>query len=478
MISYPPLEGKGSPMLTQNRQFQWYHAASYIYPVVAASAATLLSQNGFRVVWNDCIAEKLTWQGFIEIIKKEKPSLIVFETKTPVVKQHWKIIDRLKAREEKAKVVLMGDHITALPKESMENSKADFVITGGDYDFSLLGLAKYLRDGEKLPKGFWYREGKKIKNTGRFKLSHDLNSLPFIDRKFTKAHLYGEKWKRKTPFFYTMAGRDCWWGKCIFCSWTTLYPKFRLRTQDNLLDEIEFLIKEHNAKEVFDDTGTFPAGKWLEKFCQSMIRRGFNKKILFSCNMRFGCLNQKKVNLMKKAGFRKLKMGLESASQKTLDRLNKGVTVERIVKDCKMISRVGIDIHLTVMVGYPWETKKQALKTLSLAKKLMEDGLVEMLQSTIIIPYPGTPLYKEAIKNKWFLIKPDDYDKFDMSRPVLKTPGMQPIEINKLCADVYKIFFSPKFIWQRLKRMNSLEDLKYLLRGPRAVFGHIEDFFK
>ena len=45
-ISYPPLEGKGTPLLGQNRQFQWFHNPSFIYPMVAASAATLLASRG------------------------------------------------------------------------------------------------------------------------------------------------------------------------------------------------------------------------------------------------------------------------------------------------------------------------------------------------------------------------------------------------------------------------------------------------
>src|SRR3989338_7941844 len=96
LISYPPLEGPGSPMLTQNRQFQWYSEPSYIYPVVSAYAATMLARDGFEVVWNDCIAEKWSYEQFIEFIKKEKPDIIAFESKTPVIKQHWKIIDELK----------------------------------------------------------------------------------------------------------------------------------------------------------------------------------------------------------------------------------------------------------------------------------------------------------------------------------------------------------------------------------------------
>lgn len=478
MISYPPLAGCGSPMLTQNRQFQWFHVPSFIYPLVPSMAATLLEGKGFEVVWSDCIAEGWDYDQFISFFQNKDPDVIVFETKTPVVRQHWKIVEQIKKLKPECAIVLMGDHVTALPRESMEESRADYVVTGGDYDISLLGIAEHLREKAELPSGVWYRKNGNIENTGKFSLNSDLDNLPFIDRRLTKAYLYGEKWKKRTPFFYTMVGRDCQWGKCTFCAWTTIYPKSRMRSPDNLLDEIEMLIKEHGAKEIFDDTGTFPAGRWLRDFCAGMIERGYSKEILFSCNMRYGFLKPDLVKLMKRAGFRKVKMGLESANQKTLDLLNKGITVEKIANDSRMISEAGIDIHLTVMVGYPWETKEDVQKTLNLARELMARGHAETLQCTIVIPYPGTLLYRQALENNWFRFDPKEYDRFDMTEPVLKTPGISPQEVMKMCEDVYRSFFNPRYILRRLTNIRGMEDVNYVMRGSKAIMGHILDFMR
>ena len=476
MISYPPFNDKGSPMLTQNRQFQWYHVPSYIYPLVPAMAATLLKTEGFDVIWNDAIAEKWDEERFLQNFISEKPEIIAMETKTPVVKSHWKLINKLKTINPECKFVLMGDHVTALPKESMEKCAVDYVITGGNYDSSLLGIAKFLRDTTLLPKGIWHRKNGAVNNTDGFDLNLDLNQLPFVDRKLTKAHLYGEKWKKRIPFFYTMAGRDCPWRKCSFCSWTTIYPIFNVRGPENLLDEIGFLIEEHGAKEIFDDTGTFPGGEWLKKFCTGMIDRGYSKEILFSCNMRFDYLKNDVAQLMKKAGFRKIKAGLESANQKTLDRINKGIKVQDIIDGCRNAWKEGIGVHLTVMVGYPWETKDDALRTLNLAKELMVKGYAEMLQSTVVIPYPGTPLHEEALKNKWFTIDPLEYERYDMTESVLRAPDMCPDEVMKLCQNIYKVFLSPRYIARHLLSIRSMEDISYVLRGAKAITGHIKDF--
>jgi len=243
------------------------------------------------------------------------------------------------------------------------------------------------------------------------------------------------------------------------------------------LDEIGFLIEKHHAKEIFDDTGTFPTGNWLKTFCEGMIRRGYNKKILFSANMRFGCLDENILTLMKKAGFRKLKMGLESANQNTLNTIHKGITIEQIKHDCKTISKAGIDIHLTVMVGYPWETKNDAINTYEFIKNLMKKGYIEMLQSTIVIPYPGTPLYTDAVKKHWLTVKKDDYEKFDMSRPILKTSDVSSEEIKRICRDIYALHFNPYFIFQHLRKSKEFRlDIPYLSRGIKSMIGHIMDF--
>jgi anaerobic magnesium-protoporphyrin IX monomethyl ester cyclase len=327
-----------------------------------------------------------------------------------------------------------------------------------------------------MPAGVWYRDGDAIRNAGDFVRRIDLDALPFIDRVLTKAHLYGEKWKKRLPFFYTMAGRDCPWGKCTFCAWTTLYPQFSVRSPEHLLDEIGSLIERHGVQEIFDDTGTFPVGKWLDRFCEGMVERGYNKKILFSANMRYGMLKPHQPELMRQAGFRKLKMGLESANQATLDRICKGIQVEQIVTDSKRISRAGLDIHLTAMVGYPWETREDAQRTIDLANKLMSGGYAEMLQATIVVPYPGTPLYQEALENGWFRIDPKEYERFDMSETVFHTPDMTPEQVNDMCAGVYRAFLRPRYILRQLTRIRSVRDLDYVRRGAVAVIGHLRDF--
>lgn len=480
VIAYPPLESKkGIPFLGQNRQFQWGRDPWNAYPMVPAYAATLLKKAGYQVAWLDGIAAGQTYNRWLQGFKKEKPDLVMIETKTPVIKKHWQIINELKIQNSKLKIVLVGDHVTALPEESFKKSKVDFILTGGDYDFLLLNLINHLTKKEKLQPGIFFREGKKIKNTGPFVLKHNLNSLPFIDRELTKWELYAYKNSNysRTPGTYTMFGRDCWWGKCSFCSWTTLYPgqAYRTMTPRRALDEIGHILDDYPIKEIMDDSGTFPVGDWLREFCQGMIDRGYSEKIKLDCNMRFNSgLTQKDYQLMAKAGFRFLLYGLESANQKTLDRLNKNLKVAQIKKAAQMAKKAGLWPHATAMVGYPWETKAEAQKTLNLAHELFKEGWIDTLQATVVIPYPGTPLFAECQESNW--LKTLDWDRYDMKEPIMKTP-MADKEIMELVRGIYTSFLSPQFIFRKAKEaLTDFDKFKYYLWLSWKFFSKRKDF--
>ena len=118
-IAYPPLPSdKGVPLLSQNRQFQWFSRPTYIYPVVPALAATQAHRAGHEVAWLDGIASGWSPDEFDKRLDAFAPDVVMIETKTPVVRRHWEIICAMKARRPDTAVVLVGDRVTALPEVS------------------------------------------------------------------------------------------------------------------------------------------------------------------------------------------------------------------------------------------------------------------------------------------------------------------------------------------------------------------------
>jgi len=204
-----------------------------------------------------------------------------------------------------------------------------------------------------------------------------------------------------------------------------------------------------------------------------MIESGFNRKVYLDCNMRFGALSCEDFRLMKKANFRLILFGLESANQNTLDRIRKGLKVEEIISSCKLARQAGFYPHITIMFGYPWESYQEALNTLKLGQWLLKKGYAYTMQATLVIPYPGTPLFEEC--KKAGLLKTLDWADYDMKQPVMQT-GMPDAEIMHLIQGMYKVSFQPEFILRRMFSLKDAGDFKYSLRTAKKVLGHVFDF--
>lgn len=477
-VAYPPLKSeKGVALLTQNRQFQWFSRPTYIFPVVPATAATMLKAAGHKVLFLDGIAAEMSEEEFERQLCDFKPELLVLETKTPVVKRHWRWINKFaESLKCNAKFVLVGDHVTALPQESFDNCRVDYILTGGDWDFLLKNIVDVGFDAAKFEAGIWYRENGEVKNTGAFKLDHNLNDAPWIDRDLVNWKLYAKKNGnfRRTPGTYIMSGRDCWHAKCTFCSWTTLYPTYRTRDAIDVVDEIEMLVNKYGIKELMDDSGSLPVGKWLETFCNELIRRKLNKRLRIDCNMRFGRLTADDYRLMRKAGFRLVLFGVESANQETLDRFVKALKVEDVENGAKWASEAGLDVHLTFMFGHQWEGPKEIANTVKLARKLLANGHASTLQCTLTIPYPGTPLFKELKAADQ--LNTLDWDEYDMRRAITKTPYASESEIKCAIQSVYRGFLQPRALLRRFTSARSLFDFGFYYRGFRSLIGHLIDF--
>ena len=468
LIGVPPLDDpRGNFQTMSNRQVQVFKHGAFIYPPVVASAATMLKEAGHEVIWADGEAEGMLWEEYVEDIKMFQPDLIAWEVKTPSVKGTWKRVDSIKELIPNVGVVLFGDHITALPDETLNSSRTDSVITGGDYDFA---LCEFVKQG--CPKGRL-----------DFPTTSKLDALPIPNRKLTRYELYaygrGSGNYKYTPGTHTYFGRDCWWrkdGGCTFCSWTNTFKNFRVVSVGRAVDEIK-ACDYLGIREVFDDTGTFPIGGWLHEFCEQIIkwREKSHSKISIGCNMRPGALKESDYKLMGQAGFRFILYGMESANYKTTELINKGQSDGDTEESTRWASRYGMDPHLTLMVGYPWESSEDAQRTIEKARELFRKGYAKTLQATICIPYPGTKLYTQCIDNGWLKYSPGDWDKWDMRRPVMTCP-MSDEEVLSMTRGIYKGCITPQYMARTIANIRSVDDFKYLFKGFRYLRGHLADF--
>jgi len=240
-----------------------------------------------------------------------------------------------------------------------------------------------------------------------------------------------------------------------------------------LFDEVKHVVDKYGVKEIFDDAGTFMVGPYLREFCHLLIDSGYSQKVVYGCNMRLNALKQDDYNLMGEANFRFILYGMESANQYTLDHIEKGVKVEQIEEGVRMAKKAGLEPHLTIMMGYPWETYQDAKNTVALAKRCFDQGYVDTLQATVIIPYPGTPLWKECKEKGWLLS--EDYNDHDMRRPVMKS-SLSAEQVLNLTRELYKSFLTPRYITRKLLSIRSIDDIKFYMMAGWRFLGHLADF--
>jgi len=480
---YPPLgNGKEFPLLGQNRQFR-YSASPHvrIYPLIPASAVTLLRRSGFDSLLLDAINRRIGKAEFYSELETFDPDVVVLETKTPLMPRLWGITNRLKERFDK--VVLVGDHASARPEESLRMSKADYILQGGDYDLGLLRLTKFLDDGdERKPGGLWYREGKMVRHTGRPEWWQDLDQVPFIDRSGTGWEIYGEAYLNK-PSTYILTGRGCGGknstaGRCSFCSWQEILwnHTYRFRSPSNVADELEAIVEDQRPREVFDDneSGMTWNPEWLEEFKKELDSRGLIDEVMLSSNSRADSLNQKTCNTLSQLGFRLLKIGVESGNPVSLRRIRKMETLEEIERGVRNAKNAGLNVLLTVMVGYPWEGEDEVRQTVRFVRKLLryKAKVGDCLQASIIIPYPGTSLHREALEEGLFDIDPEDYESYDMSKAVLRTP----IDSSRWCSRLWRLHFDPVFLLRCLSSLRSIDQMRLSLEGVASLLDHTSDF--
>jgi len=484
---YPPLAGPGRfPLLGQNRQFR-YSSSSHVrlYPLVPASAVTLLDRAGFESTLIDGINARMTQRQFATELDRFSPEMIVMEAKTPIMPVLWKLADTYRC--EFGPVVLVGDHVTARPQESLLRSRADYVVTGGDYDLSILNLARHLESQSRshtddLPGGIWHLVDGKPRCNGPAPMWRDLDEIPFIDRELTRWELYGEAYLNR-PSTYIMTGRGCGGdgrapGRCSFCSWQHLFWRQQCRTRSpgNVADEVQHIVERQKPKEIFDDneSGMTWSPSWLEAFKLELEKRGILGEVMLSSNSRADSLTRETCNLLSKIGFRLLKIGIESGSQSTLDRICKMETLTAMEAGVRNAKDAGLRVLLTVMVGYPWEGVKEVRATLRFVRRLLryKARIGDSLQASILIPYPGTPLHDMALRDNLFAVDPADYEAYDMSRPVLRSP-LQP---EGWCRRLWMLHLDPVFLSRCLLSIRSIDQVKLATTGVRSLICHVSDF--
>ncbi|MBF0526021.1 MAG: B12-binding domain-containing radical SAM protein [Deltaproteobacteria bacterium] len=342
------------------------------------------------------------WREIAGVINDFAPDIIGLSTMTPSYPAAL-VIARLAKRISPAKVIIGGVHATTLPEETAWQDNIDIVVRG-EAEETMVELVACLEQGGDLSsvKGLTYKKDGRLVNTPSRNFISDLNKLPFP----IKDVLFPERFS-SSHFINIIAGRGCP-HNCYFCANHSLWGAHRIRSLDNIWEELNYLYNKYDRTIMFWDDNLTVSKKLLFALCDRMKKE--TPDILWRGESRVDTLTPETLITMKEAGCWDVKLGIESGSDKILAYMNKKLTVKKVMDCAEMILKTGIQFSVNFMYGLPEETWDDLMATLDLIKRIPANSIAV----SKFIPLPGTKLYDDVMELGLIKDRPPKYEHLDL----------------------------------------------------------------
>lgn len=450
------------------------------YPKWLATAAGVAIKNGHEVDLVDAPAAGFSVQTVIDRIAAKNIEAVVCDTSTPSILNDVSVMESLMAANPKLHTLMVGRHVSSLPKETLLMSDSLQAVAIREYEYTVRDWLEAKACGADLSQvdGLAWRQphtGEILTNKQRAAI-HNLDELPFVSEVYkrflhTPDYFYGHSlW----PLVVFDTSRGCPYH-CSFC----VYPQtfsghtMRYRSVANVADEFEYVSREMpEIKTVMleDDTFIVSKPRTLE-LAKELIRRG--NKLPFDANCRADIgAEHELLSTLHQAGARLFCVGFESGDVEVINGMKKNNDDRRDAKyheeAHKFVRRCQeseIMVHGCFMVGNLNETPASMEKTLSFAKALRPDTA----QFFPIMVYPGTVAYQEA-KNRDY-IQIEDWGawltKDGLHNSVVTLPNITHEQLVSFCDRARRSFYlAPSYLFYKLKQ--SLRDRRELQRNVKG----------
>lgn len=423
-------------------------------PLGLAYLAAALEKKGHDVKILDAFALAQTWAEFKASVREARADLIGIGGMTPVIDNTCRAAKV--CRNYCKYLVVGGPHVT-ITKETVlrEIPEADYAVYGeGEESFPELVAALETRGSAPGIAGTVDRNGV---NPPRLPVQV-LDGLPFPARHLLPNDRYRYVFAKSKMVTTMFSSRGCPY-QCIFCDKAVFGSKVRMRSPENVLEEIgEVIDRFKNVSIVFyDDLFTLQKDRVIE-ICQGILDRGY--RFDWKCEGRVDRIDEEMLGWMKKAGCSMVAYGVESGNQAGLDYLKKNTKVEDIRKAFAMTRKAGIASMAYFILGIPVETYEDELRTIEFAKEIDPD----YAQFSILSPFPGTELYRTAFREGSYgeVDAKSPADK-DLKKPVILSANWDEKRLGAImhCAH-HRFYFRPRYLFRRLFSVRSPGDLHRL----------------
>lgn len=439
--------------------------------------AAVLEKNGFPVKILDLPALGSFENLLPMIIRQEKPDIVGITATTPTINSATKVAKKVKESDSNITVVLGGPHATILPEETLQKAPEIDMIVRGEGEETTLELVKVLeKDSNNINKvlGVTYREDSRIKSNPLRPPILDLDALPFPAFHLLpiKKYRLHPPFGKRSPVMPIITSRGCPY-RCLFCSKSVFGKRYRANSPAYIVEEIRLLTEKFGVKEIkfYDDVFTLNR-KRVISICRKLKESGID--IPWTCETRVNLVDGELLRIMKDSGCYMIAYGVESGNQRILNNLKKDITLEHAIKAFKLAHEAGIETVAYFMIGSPGETPETIEETIEFAKKLDPD----FVQFSIITPYPGTELFRLVFERGYVSERWDKYvyaSLKSIGTPAFETKTLSGQELREWSKRAYISFYLRwSYIWKRLKRITSLEELKINIAGLRILIDLIK----
>jgi radical SAM superfamily enzyme YgiQ (UPF0313 family) len=368
-------------------------------PIGIMSLSAVLKRAGHECVMFDQANPETPNDVIIEEMTRRQPALVGLSFLSTTSYPYAKMLARqIRAVNPTVKLSFGGVFATLnAPLVKHQCPEVDFVCRG-DGEQLILDLLERLDDPEGVASLTWAKDGQVVNNPNRTMERH-LDQWPFPDRESLPLDFI-ESMPLDVPAVLSMerfttmqTSRGCPWP-CVFCDIPIFNEgKWRARSPQHVVEEFKYLQALGYGSVYFVDDHFLLQPKRIDAICKGINENGIT--IQWGCEGRVDSVAQHLFPAMAKAHCRTIMFGIESGSQKILDRLKKEQTLEEVATAVTNAKQAGIEIvHGFFTVGNPDETIEDMQATFDLASKLPLDTF----GFNRLCVYRGTPLWHEYVK--------------------------------------------------------------------------------
>jgi radical SAM superfamily enzyme YgiQ (UPF0313 family) len=386
---------------------QWETGLPYA-PLGTLYAASLMRQEGYDVTLHDVMFAE-SHEEIIPAIEKFQPDYLVlyddgfnYLTKMCLTNMREAAFKMCKLAKERGCTVIVSSSDSTDHYEKYIEEGADFILLG-EAEMTLLELVNALQQNGKdisaIP-GVAFKQNDCVIKTTRRNVLKDLDNLPIPAWDLVDIQPYRKSWLDHAGYFSMNMGttRGCPF-KCNWCAKPIYGNRYNSRSPHNVVQELKMLKEKFQFDHIWfcDDIFGLKPG-WINEFADLVEKENLHFK--FKIQARADLLLQENyIRDLARAGCDNIWMGAESGSQKILDAMDKGTTIEQIHASTKLIRKYGMKPSFFIQFGYIGETKEDIKKTIRMINELLpyEIGI------SVSYPLPGTGFYEK--------VKPDLKEK-------------------------------------------------------------------